>query len=937
MCVFCCLLVVTAATQATNTSPWLANTEHTLTQEKYVDAQAYNKILTQRRGFDQGQQCRFKRIAIRSFTSVNMQYKEGCWYSTKIGLLLSDGTYLLQPGEEVAGHIKGNLLDTATLKPTPNPNVFLDLEPDKATGYGYFVRFRTLESVKFDRTRHATGAVTLEYKKPITAKIERANELMNVQDHYVWYSTEAKYMLIWTERGVLYVYNLNDFTVLPVFVRSKPVGTLKGSAVISNSGRYIAVAIESVTHGDLYVADLDMCNQKPTKAIGVTAAMCNIQSQKSLLKSTVKDYAFPSVPRFFDDYTLGFYHVVEPPQSTLPGINQQPNNTVIQNDLRVLFTIQTYGTTRLENKYMALGDSFSSGEGAGDYDLGTDRPGVNMCHTSKNSYPYVLNNRLNFTEFHSIACSGAIIEDIYSKTLDENKVMVYDYKPGEILQIRYIKQFRPSVVTITISGNDIHFSDRLKYCIVSSPNCYQSYAKRKEIANEILQQHDRLVELYGKILETGINTRLYVVGYPQIVNGDVGASCASNVQLNAYQRIMANDLINYFNAVIKHAAQQAGAFYVGTETALNGHRLCDGASATIGVNGITISGQSGGIESSSKGMYHPNDFGHDLLANAISAKTNGLSEEMPDTGSYTLIPPQPEDYPFLGIEPDGVQPADLYYAHLADTTTIQDTVSADYESINLDVPVAPYTEYEASLHSDPVVIGTLKSDGSGRIRGVLEIPNSVKPGMHELHLRGAGIDGKLIDLYQFVYVVANNNDYDGDGVINDLEPCGIIEPSGLDIDDDGIDDACDTTITPKATQTPATEITQEEDLSYKINGSSPETSPPLEIDTVPRAMLITISTRNNPVSEPMQAPFPVDSSFQLQPSATNTPEVLSANQATKPFSDVRANNIVLVNNSNVNNDVSKASRWIMAIVLFGFTVLLIISYGIYKHGKKAKT
>lgn len=870
-----------------------------------------------------------------------MQYKEGCWYSTKIGLLLSDGTYLLQPGEEVAAHIKGSLVDTAILKPTPNPTVFLDLEPDKATGSGYYVRFRTLESLQFTRTRHVTGAVTLEYTQPITAKIERAKstgtEYMNVQDQYVWYSTDAQYMLLWTERGVLYVYNLNDFTVLPVYIRSKPTGTLKGGAAISDSGRYVAVSIESKTYGDLYVADLDTCNQKPAKIISAAIATCGVQSQKSLMSGAIKDFSFPSIPRFFDDHTLGFYHVVEPPESILPDIHTQPSGPAITTDIWALFTIQASGTTRVTNKYIALGDSFSSGEGAGNYDLGTDRPGVNMCHTSKKSYPYVLNNRLNLTDFHSVACSGAIIEDVYDNDYEVPvDINLSLYTPGETLQIEHAKHFRPDIVTVTISGNDIHFSDRLKYCILSSPNCYSSYSKRKEITTEILRQHDRLVELYEEILDTGIETRLYVSGYPQIVNSSIDASCASNVQLNAYQRIMADDLINYFNAVIQHAAQQAGAFYVGTETALNGHRMCDGASALIGVNGITIGGQTGTIESLSKGMYHPNELGHELLANAIFAETDGLSKPMPATMKFSATPPQPEDYPFLGVAPDGVPPADLYYAHLADTTTVQDTMSADYESADYDIPVAPYSEYEASLRSDPITLGTLSSDGAGNIKGTFTIPDSVKPGMHEFHLRGPGLDGKPIDLYQFVYVAASDVDFDGDGTPNAAELCGIIEPSGNDIDNDAIDDGCDGTIIPPTPQDPEPAATPEEDLSYKTNGSSPETNPPLEIESEQQTALDDRVSPAIAVITASQSSLPAATPSVQQPLTTNVPGVLSASETSETDSSTQTSYAAPERESTGGTENSLFHTWFIPVSVIGFTTLLVISYSIYKHGKNKK-
>src|SRR5690606_18188025 len=46
---------------------------------------------------------------------------------------------------------------------------------------------------------------------------------------------------------------------------------------------------------------------------------------------------------------------------------------------------------------------------------------------------------------------------------------------------------------------------------------------------------------------------------------------------------------------------------------------------------------------------------------------------------------------------------------------------------------------------------------------------------------------------------ASEDDYDGDGIPNEDEQCLIVQPAGVDYDQDGIDDACD----PEITEPPA--------------------------------------------------------------------------------------------------------------------------------------
>src|SRR5262252_4081115 len=73
----------------------------------------------------------------------------------------------------------------------------------------------------------------------------------------------------------------------------------------------------------------------------------------------------------------------------------------------VLASLAFAGTARAQ--YVALGDSFTSGEGAGDYLPGTNIKG-DSCHRSRHAYPGAVAEQLAFKlSFH--ACSGAITPD----------------------------------------------------------------------------------------------------------------------------------------------------------------------------------------------------------------------------------------------------------------------------------------------------------------------------------------------------------------------------------------------------------------------------------------------------------------------------------------------------------------------------------------------
>ncbi len=75
---------------------------------------------------------------------------------------------------------------------------------------------------------------------------------------------------------------------------------------------------------------------------------------------------------------------------------------------------------RLE-QYLALGDSFASGEGTFNYIAGTE-DGPNQCHQSIFSYPYLMQS--NVGETASVACSGAKISNI--RNIGDNDVNQLD-------------------------------------------------------------------------------------------------------------------------------------------------------------------------------------------------------------------------------------------------------------------------------------------------------------------------------------------------------------------------------------------------------------------------------------------------------------------------------------------------------------------------------
>jgi hypothetical protein len=130
--------------------------------------------------------------------------------------------------------------------------------------------------------------------------------------------------------------------------------------------------------------------------------------------------------------------------------------------------------------YLAMGDSFASGEGDLDdswYEEGTDEKGLNLCHLSKRSYPYLLADDLGIPDFYSVACSGARQEHVSTTVQYENSRQNSDLGlriPGRLTQHEYLDINDASFLTISIGGNDMGFGSTLLECLMPGTCKYET-------------------------------------------------------------------------------------------------------------------------------------------------------------------------------------------------------------------------------------------------------------------------------------------------------------------------------------------------------------------------------------------------------------------------------------------------------------------------------
>ncbi|MGK5637188.1 SGNH/GDSL hydrolase family protein [Streptomyces sp. URMC 126] len=196
--------------------------------------------------------------------------------------------------------------------------------------------------------------------------------------------------------------------------------------------------------------------------------------------------------------------------------------------------------------YAALGDSFSSGVGAGPYD-----PTGGLCLRSPRAYGPLWAAAHRTRDFRFPACAGATSDDVLRK-----QTAVLD--PGTRL------------VTLTLGGNDVGYSRVMLACSLGGPGTCDGEADRAEAAMDHSLPH-RLDAAYHAIAQRAPGARVVVLGYPHLFGG---SSCLVPSPPNARRM---DDALDHLDAVIADRARAARFTYLDPRRAFAGHGACSGA------------------------------------------------------------------------------------------------------------------------------------------------------------------------------------------------------------------------------------------------------------------------------------------------------------------------------------------------------------------------
>lgn len=467
----------------------------------------------------------------------------------------------------------------------------------------------------------------------------------------------------------------------------------------------------------------------------------------------------------------------------------------------------------LENNllsYVALGDSYSSGEGVFPYFDTTNI--LSGCHRSTRAYSTYIRtpgttqpiaSRAD-TQFDFFACSGAETINITASGEGQHG------EPPQLAAVNGVNASR-DLVTITVGGNDAQFIPIFKWCLAHNHcNDLKPFGPYLDVELGdlfplwVAVVKLRLLDLYSEIRSATPNAPTLVVGFPILLSGQECAAVKvpfyEDAKLSEAEQVFLRDANQQVNAAAAEAAAQVGLHFVPVADHFTGHEIC--GTSDDWINGIVLYNP--------KASVHPTSRGQLEYARAANAYLQSVRNGWPFGYFPTGLPRNPAPIPSLQAESDAgaistlaaslpefgdlevslaVAPTSCQAARdlvvPGKLAAIKGTGFAPSELVTLSLAVAAGQSFP---------LGTAAADATGKLDTTALIPATIPVGnMGTIEALAAGPNGAGRLLLALVRIEkAITVDGDGDGVPDGCDNCPInANVNQSDLDGDGRGDACD--------------------------------------------------------------------------------------------------------------------------------------------------
>ncbi|MCG7284813.1 SGNH/GDSL hydrolase family protein [Cellulomonas sp. ACRRI] len=401
---------------------------------------------------------------------------------------------------------------------------------------------------------------------------------------------------------------------------------------------------------------------------------------------------------------------------TVPGLAETAHTAVV----RARFTDGLVLTERVpfwvtgHLSYVALGDSFASGEGLQPYLHPDVDPGATVedyiCHRSGRGWPAQVvvpggtrpvAHRLD-AEFDFGACTGARIVNLDSEQQRQATPYLFsDEQKAVPLQLDRLGS-GADLVTVSIGGNDLGFAPIVGHCIKPwFDRCWDD-AFVTSAAGTKVSLHDwmtvRLALVGGELTgvyrgirdRVGPDATVVATTYPRLVSASPFAlanlACHAPF-LDGSERRWLRDRIDVFAAIVQDRAARPGAGLqvVDVRDDFEGRNACDWGAAITGFSLRAVGGPEFGLTFSTS--FHPNQKGADLYAQVVN-----------DALAHSFRPPR---FDAATEGADVADPVERAGAAAGQAATVSRTVSAtaDDQAPGFDPRIV--TDPEAVLREYP--------------------------------------------------------------------------------------------------------------------------------------------------------------------------------------------------------------------------------------------
>lgn len=357
--------------------------------------------------------------------------------------------------------------------------------------------------------------------------------------------------------------------------------------------------------------------------------------------------------------SLGLYNLSTGASVSLNNISYNVQGWDVAWDAMAFIPSSPPGTN-----YVAMGDSYSSGESITPFDHDSDynfNSMVDGCHragstSSQKAYSQLVTlpgqtatiagqaGAPGFgTSYTFIACSGDVTTGIAEAAASAPMMA---NTPWDGLHLGY-EEFvqddtgwlnnQTTLVTLTAGGDDARFTPVLEACLVdvvrqcTDSDFFMKYtngafdpAPLTTYEPEVISAlESHLEDVYAAIAQRAPNAEIIVLGYPRLFPADAGANCIATPAVMSFLNSMGDDLNQTIaGAVHQEALNGANIHFVNPDspgdgtTGFTGHEIC---TPQPWINAIIASQTSGsGTTAPGAGSFHPKQEGQQEFAKLVN-------------------------------------------------------------------------------------------------------------------------------------------------------------------------------------------------------------------------------------------------------------------------------------------------------------------------------